>query len=199
MQEWHYLSDTQERTPLRANDLPSMVASGMLRSQTMVWKEGMEDWVSCGEVMPELFEAGTGRPDSAGGLASLARGAAPLATAAGWVRSCGLAGFFLAILIFTACAELIIRQPGFFTSGGMIAVILKNTAVVLALLLGGAGVWLGLVSTKAAGALPALAALDESSWAHFSNLGAKFFRVAAIFVIALATVALFGTAIYLFL
>lgn len=198
MQQWHYLSDTQDRIALREGDLQKMAASGIIRSQTMVWKEGMGDWVSCGEVMPELFEKTPGSEESAD-LTSLAQTAAPLAATGGWVRSSGLACYFLAILIFTGCAELIIRRPDFFTSGSMAAIVLKNTTVVMGLALGGLSVWLGLASNKLARALPSLNAVDGSIWDAIVGLETGYHRVAGFFLLCLLCVAILGSLVYLFL
>ncbi len=53
---WYYLSDRQEQIPTTEEQFASMAAAGLLKPQTMVWKDGMVDWISLGEIRPDLFQ-----------------------------------------------------------------------------------------------------------------------------------------------
>ena len=53
--QWFFLSDTQEQVPVSEEQMASLVQTGVIRSNTMIWREGMPQWVSCSEVKPELF------------------------------------------------------------------------------------------------------------------------------------------------
>ncbi len=55
---WFFLSDTQEQIPTTEDQLPGLVQEGILRSQSLVWQEGTEDWRTLGECQPELFPPG---------------------------------------------------------------------------------------------------------------------------------------------
>lgn len=52
---WFFLSDKQEQIPTTEEQLRGLAANGILRPQTLVWREGMSDWTSAGEIKPELF------------------------------------------------------------------------------------------------------------------------------------------------
>ena len=96
---WYYVSDRQERLAVPEDQLPALAGSGVLRPTTLIWKKGMDAWISAGEVKPEWFLAGAvpaggtveaaplGIAASDGGLvAELAR---TLRTYAGWVEVSG--------------------------------------------------------------------------------------------------------------
>lgn len=52
---WYYVSSGQERIPVQENRMAALAGSGVLRPTTLIWHEGMESWISAGEVKPELF------------------------------------------------------------------------------------------------------------------------------------------------
>jgi hypothetical protein len=54
---WFFLSSNQEQIPTSEEQFPALIAGGLVRPQTMVWREGMQDWVSLGEIRPELFQS----------------------------------------------------------------------------------------------------------------------------------------------
>jgi hypothetical protein len=53
--QWYFLSDTQEQVPVQEEHLPGLVQTGVVRPNTMIWREGMTEWISCSEAKPELF------------------------------------------------------------------------------------------------------------------------------------------------
>lgn len=53
--QWYFLSDTQEQIPIQESHIAGLVQTGVVDSNTMIWKEGMDEWVKCGEIKPELF------------------------------------------------------------------------------------------------------------------------------------------------
>ena len=53
--QWYFLSDTQEQVPVQEEHLAGLVQTGVVRPNTMIWREGMTEWVSCSETKPELF------------------------------------------------------------------------------------------------------------------------------------------------
>src|SRR5262245_14549588 len=47
---WHYVKDGQAVGPIEHADLQRLVAQGEITSSTLVWREGMSDWQSYGEL-----------------------------------------------------------------------------------------------------------------------------------------------------
>lgn len=50
--EWHYLDGEQQRGPLTEPELRQAVADGIIVPETLVWREGLEDWLPCREAIP---------------------------------------------------------------------------------------------------------------------------------------------------
>lgn len=57
--EWYYLNDLdQEVGPHSEAELRDLIGSGALKKETMVWNEGMENWLSAAESsLSSLFES----------------------------------------------------------------------------------------------------------------------------------------------
>ena len=86
---WYYVSDRQERLAVPEDQLPALAGSGVVRPTTLIWQKGMAEWVSAGEVKPELFQWVQERgqtPESTGLVMELAR---TLRVYAGWVEVSG--------------------------------------------------------------------------------------------------------------
>lgn len=43
--DWHYVVEGTSHGPVSASDFQQLVAAGTIRSDTLVWQEGMEDWL----------------------------------------------------------------------------------------------------------------------------------------------------------
>jgi hypothetical protein len=52
---WYYLTDRQERVPVTEEQLLPLASGGVIRPNTLVWREGLAAWSTCGEVRPDLF------------------------------------------------------------------------------------------------------------------------------------------------
>jgi GYF domain 2/Family of unknown function (DUF5362) len=52
---WFFLSDRQEQIPTTEDQIPTLVANGVIRPNTMLWREGLANWITAGELKPELF------------------------------------------------------------------------------------------------------------------------------------------------
>ncbi len=61
---WYYVSDRQERLAVPEDQLAALAGSGVLRPTTLVWRKGMEEWTSAGELKPEWFSGGDGLPST---------------------------------------------------------------------------------------------------------------------------------------
>lgn len=57
---WYYLDPKGERTAVEEKDLAVLVGAGSIHARTLVWRKGQKEWLSCGEVRPELFHPGHG-------------------------------------------------------------------------------------------------------------------------------------------
>ncbi|MBT3374753.1 MAG: DUF4339 domain-containing protein [Lentisphaerae bacterium] len=50
--EWYYTEDGERRGPFGDEDFASLVESGTIAATTLVWREGMADWVPLADVTP---------------------------------------------------------------------------------------------------------------------------------------------------
>ena len=48
MADWHYAVGGQRQGPVAEHDLRNLIASGQIPATTLVWSEGMPDWVAAG-------------------------------------------------------------------------------------------------------------------------------------------------------
>jgi len=53
-EQWHYIINDKQAGPISAGELKLMVSTGQLTSQSLVWREGMSEWVAAG-TLPGLF------------------------------------------------------------------------------------------------------------------------------------------------
>lgn len=53
---WYFMQGGQQTGPISDADFRQMIASGQVNALTMIWKEGMANWVQAGSV-PELAGA----------------------------------------------------------------------------------------------------------------------------------------------
>lgn len=59
--EWFYADDDQQKGPIAEVDLRALLLSGSLPVDTLVWSEGMADWVSA-EKVPDLYRSAQAPP-----------------------------------------------------------------------------------------------------------------------------------------
>lgn len=85
---WYYVSDRQERLAVPEDQLWGLAGSGVLRPSTLMWRRGQGEWISAGELKPELFRGGAPEEagESSGLVVELAR---TLRSYAGWVEFSG--------------------------------------------------------------------------------------------------------------
>lgn len=55
--DWFYITTNKERVRFTEPDVPVLVRGGALRPDSMVWRDGMKEWLSASEVAPEWFRA----------------------------------------------------------------------------------------------------------------------------------------------
>jgi hypothetical protein len=55
--DWYYADDAGGQHPVAGESLPSLVASGRIRRDTLVWNETMTAWAVAASALPDLFSA----------------------------------------------------------------------------------------------------------------------------------------------
>lgn len=77
----------------REGDIAGLVRSRVLRPETMVWRKGLDDWVSGSEIHPEWFRFESGDKGAAAAMVAAVEGAQvkalarKLSESAGWLRA----------------------------------------------------------------------------------------------------------------
>ena len=61
MARWHYASGGQQSGPIEEEELKGLLGSGRLPASTLVWTDGMPNWVAAAS-LPALFVAGPPGP-----------------------------------------------------------------------------------------------------------------------------------------
>ena len=91
--DWHYADGNNQVGPIPDDELTRLVAAGTIRDETLVWRDGMADWTSYGQVRGTAPAATADSPEGLR-LASAVDAVAPVATAGvapgrGTCRGCG--------------------------------------------------------------------------------------------------------------
>ena len=73
---WNYLDQQNQQHAVTADQLPALVRQGIVDRSTLVWREGMIEWMTLGEMEPDLFLAPAVPPPLPGPVSA---GAIPLA------------------------------------------------------------------------------------------------------------------------
>jgi hypothetical protein len=200
---WYFLSDTQEQIPTSEDQLPNLVASGLLRSQSLVWPEGSGDWQALGELKPELFTTNSvsrTQLPSAPKLQAFAahQVARPLTQRYGWLVTCGGVllviglGFLVVSVMGGAGIFRIWQQQAKNLEGASAASAPLGwmaARCVLEIFVGVMGAWMGLVLIQGANRLRHGQLLGEAvaSEMGLQALG-KFFVLLTLTVIVSAVV-----------
>ena len=58
MQQWLFVAASGQQFSASEPDLPALVQSGQITDQTLMWREGMAQWMPASAVFPTLFAAG---------------------------------------------------------------------------------------------------------------------------------------------
>lgn len=56
----YYVSASNQQEKITQEQLPKLIAQGLIRPSTLVWTQGMADWQPAGTAMPDLFENNPG-------------------------------------------------------------------------------------------------------------------------------------------
>jgi uncharacterized membrane protein len=55
MSDWYYAADNEQKGPLNESELKASLASGKLAADTLVWKDGMDNWTPASQVPAFTF------------------------------------------------------------------------------------------------------------------------------------------------
>lgn len=54
--EWYYANNRQQQGPVDETEFQDLVREGVIREDTLIWREGMENWRPFGEYKKEVFQ-----------------------------------------------------------------------------------------------------------------------------------------------
>jgi uncharacterized RDD family membrane protein YckC len=69
---WYYVENGQQRGPVQESDLDALRQEGKITSETLVWREGMDNWQPLSQVQPAAAGVATAAPAPAGSGATVA-------------------------------------------------------------------------------------------------------------------------------
>ena len=49
MNEWYYANNNENLGPVSEEEMQELIQSGVIQPNTLVWTEGMKDWISMEE------------------------------------------------------------------------------------------------------------------------------------------------------
>lgn len=59
---WHYVNQEREQTPVPDDDVQALVTSGDITADTLIWQDGMGDWIPASQARPDLFPSSSLQP-----------------------------------------------------------------------------------------------------------------------------------------
>ncbi|MGK0184355.1 MAG: hypothetical protein ACI9R3_000121 [Verrucomicrobiales bacterium] len=164
--QWYFLSDTQEQVPVQDDHLAGLVQTGVVRPSTMIWHEGMDEWIACSEAKPELFvqrhvvpvigAAATARQTSASSVGTqmgnqmgdgqlVREAASTFATASIWMKLLGI------LFLLTGVAHILMALFLIVTGASMTGALIP--AILVGLITAGIGaivMWMGMLLFQSA-------------------------------------------------
>jgi hypothetical protein len=69
MKKWYITNASQERTAITEDQFDDYVRASMILPTTLVWQEGMNEWLAASEVRPDLFTQSSGINDGSTAMA----------------------------------------------------------------------------------------------------------------------------------
>ena len=117
MKEWVFADNGKPSVPCTIEELRAMLASGAIQPATLVWKQGMPQWVPAG-ACPELVPSGTALPPPLPVALPYVMPANPIGNdptmrmlipvgRSGWAIAAGYCGLFALIPIFAPIAIIV--------------------------------------------------------------------------------------------
>ena len=83
MNDWYHSVGGKQQGPVTHREMERLVSSGELKKETLIWKDGMENWKPAGDVLPDLFNTGESTPPLPGSMPSVPASSSPTTSGAG--------------------------------------------------------------------------------------------------------------------
>lgn len=189
-QQWLFVSSSGQQFTVQEPDVPALAQSGQIAAQTLMWREGMPQWMPAISVFPMLFSASSaatqpmvaGYPPAGGVEAEAVPPAAATATApAGRTMPKASSASFSEAAVRRLAAPLVERK-GWIRLLGVLSII-GGVLALPALLLGLIPIFAGLALMKMAGHLErAHAGGDFAQLEEAQRNSAKFFFLQGLFL-----------------
>ena len=179
-QQWLFVSASGQQFTANEPDVPALVQSGQIGAQTLMWREGMPQWMPAASVFPLLFAASSAvTQPMVGGAAAVAAApaaAAPSAPAASHGRpSSPTATSALGEAAIRRLAAPLIERKGWIKLVGVCSIILGIFSLP-ALLIGLLPIFAGVALMKLAGQLERVQASgDFAQLEEAQRNAAKYF------------------------
>lgn len=184
MQQWLFVSSSGQQFTAHEPDVPALVQSGQISATTLMWREGMPQWMPAASVFPVLFSASTAVTQPlVAGYAAGAEAAAPVAGVMPTGRPVSSAGTGVSsdAAVRRFAAPLFERKGWIKLLGVML--IIGGIFSIPAFLLGLISIFSGLALMKLAGNLEkAQSTGDAAAFEEAQRHAAKFFFLQGIMV-----------------
>ncbi len=190
MQQWLFVASSGQQFTANEPDVPALVQSGQIGAQTLMWREGMNQWMPAASVFPQLF-AGSSvatQPMVAGPAAGAAtvESSIPVATAVAATRVGGYGaggGGLAAESLVRRLAGPLHQRKGWIKLIGVLSII-GGVFMIPALGLGFIPLFAGLALMKtAASAERAAASGDMNALEEAQRQTAKYFFLTGLFFV----------------
>jgi hypothetical protein len=186
MQQWLFVSPSGQQFTANEPDVPSLVQSGQISAQTLMWREGMPQWMPAASVFPAVFSASAATQPmvaarAAGGSAETVTAAsAPAGRAAGYGGQAGTSGLGEAMV--RRLATPLFERKGWIKLLGVMLII-GGIFTLPAFLLGLILIFAGVALMKLAGSVErAHATGDAAALEQAHRDAAKYFFLHGIFM-----------------
>lgn len=193
MQQWLFVSPSGQQFTVNEPDVASLVQSGQISAQTLMWKEGMAQWMPAASVFPSVFSASaatqplvTARPT--GAVAEPAATSAPSAAAASAPTGRavgaggGAGGMAIGDMMVRRLAQPLYERKGWIKLVGVMSIIM-GVFTLPAFLLGVLLIFAGMALMRLAGSVErAHAAADVASLEQAQRDAGKYFLMQGIFM-----------------
>jgi hypothetical protein len=187
MQQWLFVSPSGQQFTVNEPDVASLVQSGQISAQTLMWKEGMAQWMPAASVFPSVFSASAATQPlvaaraSGAGVEPATATAAP-AAAAPTGRAAGAGGMAIGDMMVRRLAQPLYERKGWIKLVGVMSIIM-GVFTLPAFLLGLLLIFAGVALMRLAGSVErAHAAADVASLEQAQRDAGKYFLMQGIFM-----------------
>jgi len=111
MAQWYYGLNGQQSGPVEDDEIRAMLASGMINGQTIVWCEGMDEWLPILQVPEWASQVVTPPPTAAGPAPVPAYGHVPVVPNNGMAIASMVCGISSLVLLFSCFIGILAGVP----------------------------------------------------------------------------------------